>query len=476
MGQLDPIIHSISLVHMQMLLENYRHMVDFFPFVTLPKGCSYQDLAQHRPILMFAVVTVASYESVQLQQTLSREFRKVAMVKILTGQKSLDLLQGLLVFIAWHHRYMEAQAVSVPILLQLCVAIASDLGLDKISTKVRSPLHREDPWDKEAKRAYLGCYYLASSIGLTESGRSRCITYSATLRSYASDLASAWEQKTDTVLPILIDVCQFMEDVDETFHERCGQALVVRSQVKRLADKWDHIRLASKLQAHDYSTCARSVRFHLANSGVETLQWIQFAARIHLYKTAAAVEFTDRETTPWASGFQLSLRVTCLRSIEQFLDNSISLPSAQYEFVSLVDWLNLVSGVVSLGKMGIDSSPMPGWDPADLQIARTFEYFRDQLSLQMPKPRDNKDRSEDVFERFRRITSVMKTSLSSSNGGTFELATGSGRTVSLLQDVTLPKLNGMTNGTEKLPSLWKIAPSLDMNSHEFHWKFLMGTV
>ncbi|KAF1913150.1 hypothetical protein BDU57DRAFT_532236 [Ampelomyces quisqualis] len=465
LGRLDPVIRSISLAHMQMLLDTYRRMVDFFPFVTLPNDVSCQHLVQHRPILMFAVLTVASYDSALLQQTLSREFRKVAMVKILNGEKSLDLLQGLLVFIAWHHHYMDAQAVSVPMLLQLCAGIASDLGLDRLSTLVRSPMHREDSKDREAKRAYLGCYYLASSIGLIEAGRSRCISYSAILRNYSSDLASAWEHKTDAVLPIFVDVCQFMEDVEETFRGRSEQALVARSQVKRLRDKWEHIRSVSKLQAADY----------------KTLEWIQLAAQIHLYKTAAAADLLDRESTPWASGFQLSLRVTYLRSIEQFLDNTIKLPSQQYDVISLVDWLNLVSGVVCLGKLGLHSSPMPGWDPVELQIARTFEYFRDQLSSQMPRPRENHDK-EDVFERFRRITSVMMVALRTARGGasptnsTFEHATGSGRTVSLLQDLALPKINSKPNGTEKLPSLWTVNPSIDMNSSEFHWKFLMGTV
>jgi hypothetical protein len=482
LGRLDPIIRSISLVHMQMLLDTYRHMVDFFPFVTLPKDYSCHELVTHRPILMFAVLTVASYESTSLQQTLSREFRKVAMVKILNGEKSLDLLQGLLVFIAWHHHYMDAQAVSVPMLLQLCVGIASDLGLDRISASVRSPLHREDSRDREAKRAYLGCYYLASNIGLIEAGRSRCISYSTTLRNYASDLASAWEQKTDSVLPIFVDICQFMEDVEETFQGRSEQALVARSQVKRLNDKWEHIRSASKLQANDYSTKPSSVLYTHANRIAETLQWVQLAAQIHLCKTAAAVDLFDRESTPWASGFQLSLRVTCLRSIEQFLDNAIKLSTAQYEYISLVDWLNLVSGVISLGKLGLHSSPLPGWDPNELQITRTFGYFRDQLSSQMPRQREHRESNEDAFERFRRITSVMMVALKtapgcgSPNGSTFELATGSGRTVSLLQDLSLPKIKSMSNGIEKLPSLWKINPSLDMNSNEFHWKFLMGTV
>jgi hypothetical protein len=253
LGYLDPIIRSISLAHMQMLLDTYRSMVDFFPFVSLPKDCRCQDLIKHRPMLMFAVLTVSSYESVLLQISLSREFRKIVMVRIVKGEKSLDLLQGLLVFIAWHHHYMDPQAVSIPMLLQLCLGIANDLSLDSISRTAKSPLQREDPRDRDAKRAYLGCYYLSCNVSWMQSGKVRSMAYTSTLRSYASELASAWETQSDAVLPILMDVCQYLEDVEETFCGRSEQALVVRTQVKRLSEKWESIHLASKLQANDFS-------------------------------------------------------------------------------------------------------------------------------------------------------------------------------------------------------------------------------
>jgi len=180
------------------------------------------------------------------------------MVKIMKGEKTLDLLQGLLVFIAWHHHYMETQAISVSMLLQICVGIARDIGLDRLSTEVRSPLQKNDPRDREAKRTYLGCYYLASNLGVLDSGRNRSISYSTTLRSYASDLASAWEYKTDAILPIMVDMCQFSEDIEETL--RSEQALVLRSQTKRLTEKWEQIRSASKQQANDYSKSLHHAR------------------------------------------------------------------------------------------------------------------------------------------------------------------------------------------------------------------------
>lgn len=240
---------------------------------------------------------------------------------------------------------------------------------------------------------------------------------------------------------------------------------MLRSQVKRLGDKWEAIRLASISQASNY----------------KTLLCLQLAARIQLYQTAGFVEITDRDSTPWASGSQLSLRVTCLRSIEQFLDAGTKVPSSQYELVSLVNWLHLISTITDLGKFALHISPLPGWDPVELQIAKTFEYFREQLSAQMPRPREAD--IEDMYGRFRRATAVIKSALQSAPGrispssATFELATGAGRTVSLLHELPLPRPNGMMKGNEKLPSLWKVNnPLVDLTSNDFHWRFLLGTV
>lgn len=174
--------------------------------------------------------------------------------------------------------------------------------------------------------------------------------------------------------------------------------------------------------------------------------------------------------------------MSCLRSIEQFLENSIQLSTGQYEFLSVVDWLNLISGLTTLGKLALHATPIAGWDPIDLQLSKIFEHFRDKLCAQIPRPRDGQERSEDVFERFRRITAIMKMALKnvqgrgSPNGSTFEITTSSRRAVSILQDLAPLKPNGVVNGVDSLPAPWKVNPAFDMSSTEFPWKFLMGAV
>jgi hypothetical protein len=252
-GRLDPVIRSITVIHMQHLLETYRVMADFFPFVTLPKESFCRDIIQQRPMLMFAVLTAASYDSTLLQLTLSREFRKVVMLKLMKGEKSLDLLQGLLVFVAWHHHYMDAQAISINLLLKICVGLAGDLGLENLPP-IEKPLpQNDDAQGRESKRAYLGCYYLATYLGSLDPSKTRGVSYTSTHGTYASELAVAWEHRSDAILPILMDTCQFTEDVEETFRDHSGPALVVKAQLKRLTEKWDQMRIASKAQAVDYS-------------------------------------------------------------------------------------------------------------------------------------------------------------------------------------------------------------------------------
>lgn len=199
---------------------------------------------------MFAVFTAASYDSPSLQVTLSREFRNIVTIRAMRGEKTLDLVQGLLIFIAWHHHYTDPRAISIRTLLQLCIGIASDLDLDSVPISLSS---LESARGKEGKRAYLGCYFLTSGLGMLETGRSRTLVYSDTLRAYASELASGWEHKSDTVLPSLIETCRYVEDIEETFRKQSEQTLVVKSQVKRLNDKWDNLRLVSKQLQVDYS-------------------------------------------------------------------------------------------------------------------------------------------------------------------------------------------------------------------------------
>ena len=95
--------HSIlSYERATVLLSIFRSMSIYFPFVLIPAEASIESLSEDKPFLFLAMMTAASSEDKPLQELLDRELRTTLSTKvILEGEKSIDLLQGLLVYLAW---------------------------------------------------------------------------------------------------------------------------------------------------------------------------------------------------------------------------------------------------------------------------------------------------------------------------------------------------------------------------------------
>jgi hypothetical protein len=72
------------------------------PFIILPESAGAQELRQERPFLWFCIMTVSSKSSVQ-QAALGREIRIILGHQVLLeGERTLDLLLGLLTYIVWY--------------------------------------------------------------------------------------------------------------------------------------------------------------------------------------------------------------------------------------------------------------------------------------------------------------------------------------------------------------------------------------
>lgn len=85
------------------LLYIYRNnMASQFPFVVVPHRLSAAELAQTRPFLYRTVLMAASYHDKAGQTRMAKEiFQYLSVHMIMENEKSLDLLQGLLVLMAW---------------------------------------------------------------------------------------------------------------------------------------------------------------------------------------------------------------------------------------------------------------------------------------------------------------------------------------------------------------------------------------
>jgi hypothetical protein len=153
----------------QLLLDRFRtNAAQQFPFVTIPVGASLNAVRNETPFLFLAVVATMIFDNPFLQHQLGEEVRQQAFQKILLGaEKSLDLLQGLLIFTAWYCHFYRADKHQEFLLSQLCVTLAHDLGIDKPKKREADRLDQCKPvFNTELSsslanaqmRAYLGTY------------------------------------------------------------------------------------------------------------------------------------------------------------------------------------------------------------------------------------------------------------------------------------------------------------------------------
>jgi hypothetical protein len=84
------------------LLQRYRTMQHHFPFVVIPEAWNVQNMMMSRPTLLLAIVSSSASNYPQLQQLLVRELKDTLTRRVMVGgENDLELLQALLVHLAW---------------------------------------------------------------------------------------------------------------------------------------------------------------------------------------------------------------------------------------------------------------------------------------------------------------------------------------------------------------------------------------
>jgi hypothetical protein len=70
--------------------------------VDIPPDATVPQLSRTSPFLLLAIMNSAAIDDPHLYHQIEHEFKRVLSGKIIVeGKKSLDFLQGLLVYIAW---------------------------------------------------------------------------------------------------------------------------------------------------------------------------------------------------------------------------------------------------------------------------------------------------------------------------------------------------------------------------------------
>jgi hypothetical protein len=113
------------------LLDTFKgEMIPHFPFVIIPPEASAEDLRREKSFLFLAILASASFADMPLQRRLGTEVKMaVASRMIVAGEMSFELLQGLLVYLAWYLSSTTLHNFSLAESLKACILTASKESL-----------------------------------------------------------------------------------------------------------------------------------------------------------------------------------------------------------------------------------------------------------------------------------------------------------------------------------------------------------
>ena len=151
-----------------------KDMAPLLPFVVFPESTTMSDIRRTKPILFLTIMSVAvSVFAPSLQVSLTNEAHRVFADRTLVrGHKSLELVQSLLVSCMWYSPPDHFEEMKFYQLIHLAAVIGMELGMNRRSeSKSRAlGMWKEimgrrfptvPPDCPEARRAWLGCYFLS---------------------------------------------------------------------------------------------------------------------------------------------------------------------------------------------------------------------------------------------------------------------------------------------------------------------------
>ncbi|ETS78504.1 hypothetical protein PFICI_10566 [Pestalotiopsis fici W106-1] len=171
----------VSFLEADQILEDYRsNMLSQFPFVPIPFTKS-QDIYHSQPLLVKAIIYASRPQNAPMTDKVNRWFREYfAHHIVVLNEKSLEILQAILVFLAWREVEFFINAYDTS-LLHLALGLVGDLGMNRFPEDQTIPSYPESIADAGLttavrgfnvrvvhthahRRAMLGLFYITSNI------------------------------------------------------------------------------------------------------------------------------------------------------------------------------------------------------------------------------------------------------------------------------------------------------------------------
>ncbi|KAK6496040.1 hypothetical protein TWF481_002066 [Arthrobotrys musiformis] len=390
----------------------FIEMSAHFPFYVVPHGTTWKTLRRDKPVLLMAILCTASGIEKRVQLVLDKDFRRVFSEKIFVqGEKTLELLQAGLIYLSWFQCHFSPKTQIFLQMTHIFISLVTDLGYDRKPDKVKPPtgvvgndgnvaspmfseagsepagspskIEEQEFRSKEVRRAFLGCWWITSSISIDFRKRIP-LHFSNYMARCQQSFVDSPEFESDRYMVMMLRLQKFQEDVCETF----------RYHEPEVAGKQDLLRIQMSLKAFQsqLKLIEQDIQYlDPRNPAFDSVYPATFVMGIYLHEIGLHMTPPPASTSSYAptasleyTAERISILSECLSHTKKYLDCMTSCEPSCYRKMTAPCWMRISYALVVLSKLALG-----GTEPVDLCSIKektVIQYSSKQYTTLNPHP------------------------------------------------------------------------------------------
>ncbi|KLU84272.1 hypothetical protein MAPG_03316 [Magnaporthiopsis poae ATCC 64411] len=388
----------LDAVEAALLLKEYHeHLKGLFPFVVVPANLSSEELRRQRPFLWKAIMIEACHMDGRRQTAMGHQMlTEIAAATLTASAKTLDLLQGIQLLLAWFNFGMTSFQINNLLFLARSLCVSLGLGEPQGNSGPLTSARLEE------MRAYAGTYYLVT-LTFTSNKKPDALMSPVNVEACCQAIQSRMEHPTDELVVYLVRAQQLIQSISLALVPFLQSAHSGSNNNNTLPPSAPPLGVVVRDFQQRISAFERSVPEHL--KGHPALMGHVHVARIHLYEislhelprpspplqdhppgfdTLLAHHQTTAGPTPEAE--RLELLWSCLDACRKYLvfrfDEGAPPPRGRPHLVCLASFDFVVAKLTSLKLWMLQ---VPGWDRGlarkELDLESAAEQMIEELRL-----------------------------------------------------------------------------------------------
>ncbi|KAL5612706.1 hypothetical protein BROUX41_004205 [Berkeleyomyces rouxiae] len=329
----------------------------YFPFVYIPNDVTAKQVKAERPFLWLAITAVVS-------KSASVKVRNSALLREVVGHHlmrdnpaSLDMLQGLIVFLAWGNHQMSRNIKSfMCIYIHMAMSILTVLTISKPHNEYLLSLQSSPPSsfsdrEMDEKRAALGCYYISSSLSyfLHIGSSIQSMSWMPYMDEYLAEISAKQQSPHDNVLVIMIK-CQLVTKEATSLLRDTSERNEPKSECTKIMQTMQYKMLQTRMTEVKNSV-PPELRDHYA------IQSVINTAEMSINDVSC---WDISPTEPWINTERIAILSRCFSILKDWFARFQEIPIRLYISLPFNFWFQLFRNCCILCKL--TTIDQKGWD------------------------------------------------------------------------------------------------------------------